>query len=130
MFREIQFVPAVPAGAFDATTPVDLDFKATWISNGENRISLFDVIGQGISNATEKCLPLPCWIDLEFPGSTLEVLGKTFPLARVSIHLTHHVDVEQQRVMKVPLGASYEFRKNTGESVSIVERDLPGLKPK
>ena len=31
--------------------------------------------------------------------------------------------------MKVPLGASYEFRQNTGECVSIVERDLPGLKP-
>jgi hypothetical protein len=32
--------------------------------------------------------------------------------------------------MKVPLGASYEFRKNTGESISIAERDLPGLKSK
>lgn len=126
MFREIKFVPAIPAGAFDAAH-MNIDFKTTWISNGEKRISLFNVIGQGISNATEKCLPLPCWIDLEFPGATLELLGKTFPVERVSIHLTHHVEIEHQRAMKVPLGASYEFRKNTGESVSIVERDLPGL---
>ena len=130
MFNEIQFVPVVPAGAFDATTQMDIDFKATWISNEEGRISLLNVIGQGISNATEKCLPLPCWIDLEFPGATLELLGKTFPVERISMHLTHYMEIELQKAVKVPLGASYEFRKNTGESISIVERDLPGLKAK
>ena len=127
MFREVKFVPAIPAQAFSNAT-MEIDFKAVWISNGEKRISLFNVIAQGISNATERCLPLPCWVDLEFPGATLELLGKKFPVERVSIHLTHHVEIEQQRAMKVPLGASYEFRKNTGEIVSIVERDLPGLK--
>jgi len=128
MFREVKFVPAIPVQAFSNAT-MEIDFKAVWISNGEKRISLFNVIAQGISNATEQCLPLPCWVDLEFPGATLELLGKKFPVERVSIHLTHHVEIEQQRAMKVPLGASYEFRKNTGESVSIVERDLPGSKP-
>jgi hypothetical protein len=60
----------------------------------------------------------------------LDFLGKPFPLERVSIHLTHEVEIEQQRTMKVPLGASYEFRQNTGECISIAERDLPGLKSK
>lgn len=128
MFREIKFVPAIPAEAFNSAT-MDIDFQTVWIEDGEKRITLANVIGQGISNATERCLPLPCWIDLEFPGATLELLGKRFTLECVSIHLTHHVEIEQQRTMKVPLGASYEFRQNTGECVSIVERDLPGLKP-
>lgn len=128
MFREIQFQPPIPAGAFD-TRERDIDFQRVWIANGEKRINLFNIIGQGISNATERCLPLPCWVDFEFPGATLELLGKNFPLERVSLHLTHHVEIEQQRTMKVPLGASYEFRQNTGESISVVERDLPGLTP-
>ncbi|HTV10210.1 MAG TPA: restriction endonuclease [Candidatus Aquilonibacter sp.] len=127
MFSEIKFVPAIPSAAFD-NERMEFNFETTWISNGEKRITLANVIGQGISNATERCLPLPCWIDLEFPGATLELLGKSFPLERVSMHLTYHVEIEQQRKMNVPLGASYEFRQNTGETVSIAERDLPELK--
>lgn len=51
----------------------------------------------------ERCLPNPCWVDLEYPETTLEFLGKAFPLERVSIHLTRHVEIEQQRTMKVAL---------------------------
>lgn len=127
MFSEIRFFPSIPSDAFSSAN-LDFRFEEVWITNGEKRITLANVIAQGISNATERCLPLPCWVDLEFPGATLEFLGKPFSLERVSIHLTYEVEIEQQRKMKVPLGASYEFRKNTGESISIVERDLPGLK--
>ncbi|MGB0124612.1 MAG: restriction endonuclease [Silvibacterium sp.] len=129
MFSEIRFVPPIPSDAFSRAT-MDFKFEEVWITNGEKRIALANVIGQGISNATERCLPLPCWVDLEFPGATLDFLGKPFPLERVSIHLTHEVEIEQQRTMKVPLGASYEFRQNIGECISIAERDLPGLKSK
>jgi hypothetical protein len=70
MFSEIQFVPPIPSDAFSSAT-MDFRFEEVWITKGEKRITLANVIGQGISNATERCLPLPCWVDLEFPGATL-----------------------------------------------------------
>jgi Restriction endonuclease len=128
MFSEVLFSPAIPADALP-WREANIDFKAVLIVQGSQQTTLLDVLGKMIHNATERCLPIPFWMDVSFPGATLSLLGRNFPLERVEIHFTRHVDIKQQKQMKVPIGSSYSFMQNTGEGLHIVERDLPPLKP-
>ncbi len=128
MFSEVTFSPVIPADAFPWRES-DIDFRSVIIAQGNQRTILWDVLSQMIHDAAERCLPIPFWMDVNFPGGTLSLLGKTFSLERIEIHFTRHVDIEQQKQMKVPIGTSYSFRQNTGAGLHIAERDLPPLKP-
>jgi hypothetical protein len=129
MFSEIMFSPAIPAGSFP-NNAIDIDFRSVIIALGDQRTTLLDVLSQMIHNAAERCLPIPFWLDVNFPGGTLSLLGKSFPLERVEINFTRLVKIEQQQQMKVPIGTSYSFKSNKGEGLRIAERDLPQLHPK
>jgi len=129
MFNEITFSPNIPADAFPHSGS-EIDFRFVIIAQGEQRTTLLDVLSQMIHNVAERCLPLPCWFDVNFPGGTLSLLGKDFPLEKVEIHFTRFIEIEQRKQMRIPIGSSYSFKPNTGEGLSIAERDLPPLNPK
>jgi hypothetical protein len=126
MFSEVQFSPAIPPDAFPHSG-AEINFGSVAIAQGEQRTTLLDVLSQMIHNAAERCLPLPCWVDVNFPGGTLSLLGKDFPLDQVKIHFTRYVEVEERKQMRVPIGSTYSFRPNIGKGLSIAERDLPPL---
>jgi len=128
MFSEVKFSPALPADAFPFHE-AEINFGSVVIAQGEQRTNLLSVLSQMIHNAADRCLPIPCWLDVNFPGGTLSLLGKNFPLERVEIHFTRYVEVEEQKQIKVPAGSTYSFKRNTGQGLSIAERDLPPLNP-
>jgi hypothetical protein len=129
MFSKIQFSPDIPSGALPQSAS-DIDFRLVIITQGDQRTTLLDVLSQMIQNAAERCLPIPFWLDVNFPGGTLSLLGKDFPLEKVEIEFTRFVEIEQQQQMKVPIGSSYSFKPNKGEGLLIAERDLPPLNSK
>lgn len=95
MFSEETFSPAIPADAFPWRES-DIDFRSVIIAQGNQRTTLWDVLSQMIHNAAERCLPIPFWMDVNFPGGTLSLLGRTLSLERVEIHFTRHVDRSQE----------------------------------
>jgi hypothetical protein len=127
MFDKIQFSPQIPADAFPHNDH-SVEFAKVIISNGSKSISLVHALQQAITDATERCLPLPCWLDVKYEeGSTITLLGGTFPLEKLEIHFTHQIGITQQKRMKVPLGSAYIFKKTDGVVFSVNERDLPPL---
>jgi hypothetical protein len=127
MFSEVRFHPPIPAGAFSES--FDLDLRSVVITQDGQRTTLLDVVCQMTHNAAERCLPIPFWMDVQFPGGMLVIAGKSFSLERVEINFTRLAEIEQREKMKVPIGTSYSFKSNTGDSLVIAERDLPPLSP-
>ena len=127
MFEEIQFNPRIPADAFPQRQYV-VEFGDVTISNGVKSMTLSQALEQAIKDATERCLPLPCWLDVNYEeGSTITLHGQTFPIQKLELHFTHKIGIAQQKLVKIPLGSAYIFKKTDGLALSISERDLPPL---
>jgi hypothetical protein len=129
MCSEFKFIPALPPNVFP--TNIRLEFAdVVFISPDEKRQSLQDVIAIAIDQACQRCLPVPCWLDMIFPdGSTINFYGKSFPVQKMEFHFTHNVQVRQQKQMRIPTGPLYNFNQApNGTTYKIAERDLPPLK--
>jgi len=126
MFSEIRFYPPIPAGSFSENA-FDIDFRSVLITQGNQRTTLLDVLSQMIHNAAERCLPVPFWMDVNFPNGELLIARKIFPLERVEINFTRVMEIERRQQMKIPIGSSYSFKSTAGDDLVIAERDLPPL---
>jgi hypothetical protein len=126
MFDSFEFHPTMPEGAIPQGLP--LEFDAVTISQlGESR-PINNVFATAIQQASERCLPLPCWFDMQMPESTnITIGGQTFPLNCISFHFVRKIAVVQQKKMSVPLGSQYTFKCVGGKEMLIADRDLPPL---
>ena len=126
MFDEITFSPAIPTDGL-SPLPQPVDFKAVIISMADKNLTLESLIGQAIQNATDRCLPVPCWLDFSLERSKLLLSGRTFPLEKIGVHFSHYIIMAKQRKIKISQGKSYIFKPIAGRGLSISERELPAL---
>lgn len=127
MFDKITFSPSIPLDSL-SENHTSVDLQDIVITNGGQRTTLWNVVGQTIQNVSEACLRLPCWVDVTFPNNQVIIGKKVFPLDKVELHFSHYTRIDQQKEMKIPIGTSYTFKKSTGQDgISIAERDLPPL---
>jgi hypothetical protein len=126
MVDEINICPAISFDAFPRQEGA-IDFGAVIIAKADKIFTLESVLAQAIQNATERCLPVPCWLEFDLGGSTISMLGKTFPLEKLEFHFARYIIVAHRKNVNIPMGKSYVFRRTDGKGLSIAERDLPPL---
>jgi hypothetical protein len=128
MFDRVEFKPPIPADAF-AQQEYAVEFDKVTIAAPLKQTTLAAVLAHAMQDASQRCLPLPCWYDVEYPDKTeITLRGEVFPLAQLQIHFSYKVPLVQSKRLSIPLGTSFAFKKEGGNSFVINERDLPPLK--
>jgi hypothetical protein len=124
-FDRIAFHPDIPPGAI--AEGID-DLATITIHRETEERSLTNVLAAAAQDATQRCLRLPCWFDMNVPaGSWIRLRGREFPLEYVSLHFDHKIEIEQTTKISVPTGARYLLQQSDGNEISITESELPPL---
>ena len=131
IFSELRFDPILPADAIPQGNRIELN-EITFVTPDQKQYSLQNLSAMAIDQASQMCVPIPNWVNLELPaGSTMHFRDRAFPIQRVGFYFSRTVTLQQRKNMNIPTGASYNFNEAPdGSRYTIAERDLPALKDK